>query len=108
MPAHKPLPRSAPGGPGREISGGVPQGGPARNNAPVSPLRGLPPAHQAVLRRYRAALPAQRREIFDRAIQGGLAGEPATMAVAAAAARAFDVALRASAPIPEIFRKEPP
>jgi hypothetical protein len=107
MPAHKPQAQSAQEAPGREISARAPQRGPARNNAPVSPLRGLPPAHQAVLRRYRAALPAQRRAVFDRAVRDSLAGDPAIQAVGAAAARAYSMALSAPPAIPEIFRKEP-
>jgi hypothetical protein len=108
MPAHKSIARTRCAAPGREISARAPQRGPARNNAPVSPLRGLPPAHQAILRRYRAALPAQRREIFDRAVRGALADDPAIQAVGAAAARAYSAALSAAPAIPEIFRKEQP
>jgi hypothetical protein len=60
-------------------------------------LRGLPPAHEAIVRRYRAALPPQRRAVFD------------ILAVGAAAERAFDVALSAAPELPAIFReKEPP
>jgi hypothetical protein len=37
----------------------------------------LGPAHQAILRRYRAALPGPRRAVFDRAVRDSLTGEPA-------------------------------
>ena len=62
---------------------------------------------RAFLNRHRSALPAQRRAVFDKAIQNTLAGEPAPEAVAAAVSRAFEAAMAAPPPIPEIFRKEP-
>jgi hypothetical protein len=64
---------------------------------------------RAFLNRHRSALPAQRRAVFDKAIQNTLAGEPAPEAVAAAVSRAFEAAMAAASELPRhLFRKDIP
>jgi hypothetical protein len=112
MPAHKSLPKTRYGAPGRVFPARAPQGRLTPKNAPPGLLRDgltLQPAQRRFVDRHRNALQGARREIFDRTIQNTLAGEPAPEAVAAAVSRAFEAAMAAAPELPRhLFRKETP